>query len=128
MTNLQILAGVAAIIGHIFPVFAGFRGGKGVATIFGVLLAIHPLLTYLMHRSFLSVLLITGICFSFINERRNCLSRFTVSFFRHSISIFQNILNFCGNCPDYYSQEKYGRLLKGEETRLIKGERNQRLI
>src|SRR5690606_18146286 len=34
--NLQLGLGVAALIGHIFPVFAGFRGGKGVATMLGV--------------------------------------------------------------------------------------------
>lgn len=40
--DLQIVLGVAAVIGHIFPVFAGFRGGKGIATLFGVILAAHP--------------------------------------------------------------------------------------
>src|SRR5512133_807052 len=45
LVNLQILTGIIAIAGHIFPVFAGFRGGKGVATIFGVLLAVKLLLT-----------------------------------------------------------------------------------
>ncbi len=35
------LTGMAAFAGHIFPVFFGFRGGKGVATIVGVLLGIH---------------------------------------------------------------------------------------
>ncbi|MDE2696571.1 MAG: glycerol-3-phosphate 1-O-acyltransferase PlsY, partial [Chloroflexota bacterium] len=34
------LTGVAAVIGHTFPVFANFRGGRGVATAFGALLAI----------------------------------------------------------------------------------------
>ena len=34
------LAGVAAVIGHIFPVFAGFRGGRGVATAFGAFLGV----------------------------------------------------------------------------------------
>jgi glycerol-3-phosphate acyltransferase PlsY len=61
LINLQIIAGVTAIIGHIFPVFAGFRGGKGVATIFGVLLALHPLLTVSCMGVFLTILLITGI-------------------------------------------------------------------
>lgn len=37
-------AGLAAIVGHLFPIFLKFRGGKGVATSFGVLLAIHPLI------------------------------------------------------------------------------------
>jgi glycerol-3-phosphate acyltransferase PlsY len=41
--NFSILLGVLAVIGHIFPVYAQFNGGKGVATIFGVLLALHPL-------------------------------------------------------------------------------------
>ncbi len=39
---LRIGLGLLAVLGHIFPVFAGFRGGKGVATITGVGLAIYP--------------------------------------------------------------------------------------
>lgn len=37
------MVGLAAFLGHLFPVFFRFRGGKGVATAFGVLLAISPL-------------------------------------------------------------------------------------
>ena len=32
----QLLIGLVAVIGHVFPVFAGFRGGKGIATLLGV--------------------------------------------------------------------------------------------
>ena len=39
---LQIALGVLAVIGHLYPVFAGFRGGKGVATLAGAGLALHP--------------------------------------------------------------------------------------
>lgn len=35
--------GIAATLGHIFPLFASFRGGKGVATLCGVALAMHPM-------------------------------------------------------------------------------------
>src|ERR1700751_673862 len=42
LVNYQVALGIAAVIGHIFPVFAGFRGGKGVATLVGVCLAIVP--------------------------------------------------------------------------------------
>lgn len=40
--SLQLTLGAAALIGHIYPVFASFKGGKGVATLLGVTLAIHP--------------------------------------------------------------------------------------
>ncbi len=40
--NFQIVLGITAVVGHIFPVFAGFRGGKGIATLFGMILAVHP--------------------------------------------------------------------------------------
>lgn len=39
-TLVQIIAGIAAVIGHIWTVFAGFRGGKGIATALGMLLMI----------------------------------------------------------------------------------------
>ena len=39
-TNFQIGLGLAAVLGHIFPIWAEFRGGKGVATLFGLIIAI----------------------------------------------------------------------------------------
>jgi glycerol-3-phosphate acyltransferase PlsY len=41
---LVVLTGIAAVLGHNFPVYLGFRGGKGVATSYGVILAATPLL------------------------------------------------------------------------------------
>jgi len=40
-----LIAGCAAILGHIFPVYIGFKGGKGVATSFGVALGLWPYFT-----------------------------------------------------------------------------------
>ena len=40
--NFKLLLGIAAVIGHILPVYVGFRGGKGVASLLGLVLAIHP--------------------------------------------------------------------------------------
>lgn len=39
---IQTLCGIAAVAGHSYPVFARFRGGKGVNTILGMMLALHP--------------------------------------------------------------------------------------
>jgi len=43
-TEAAIVAGVAAFLGHIFPVWLGFKGGKGIATSIGVLLGLHWIL------------------------------------------------------------------------------------
>lgn len=40
--NFRIILAAAAVLGHIFPIFAGFDGGKGVATLTGAVLAIYP--------------------------------------------------------------------------------------
>lgn len=56
---LSILMGMLAVAGHIFPVFAGFRGGKGVATISGVCLALHPAATAAALGVFIMVLMLS---------------------------------------------------------------------
>lgn len=39
---IKIFCGIMAIVGHLYPVFAQFRGGKGVATLFGVIIGLNP--------------------------------------------------------------------------------------
>jgi glycerol-3-phosphate acyltransferase PlsY len=58
-TNLMLGLGLAAVIGHIFPIWADFRGGKGVATLFGMILAIQPLVAVCCVAVFLLVLYLT---------------------------------------------------------------------
>src|SRR3954468_8469138 len=42
LINLQLGCAIAALMGHIFPIYVGFRGGKGVATMLGILIGVHP--------------------------------------------------------------------------------------
>ena len=58
-TNLMLGLGLACVAGHIFPVFAGFRGGKGVATLLGMVLAIQPVIAVSCIGIFVLVLLLT---------------------------------------------------------------------
>jgi glycerol-3-phosphate acyltransferase PlsY len=58
-TNFMIVLGLASVIGHIFPIWAGFRGGKGVATILGMALAIQPIVALLCLLVFLFTLITT---------------------------------------------------------------------
>lgn len=58
-TLWQFILGATAVLGHLFPVFAGFRGGKGVASLFGMVLAIQPMIALICVAVFLLVVLLT---------------------------------------------------------------------
>ena len=58
-TNFMIGLGLAAVLGHIFPIFANFKGGKGVATLFGMILAVQPVVAISCVGVFLIVLYLT---------------------------------------------------------------------
>jgi glycerol-3-phosphate acyltransferase PlsY len=51
--------GLAAVLGHIFPIFAGYKGGKGVATLLGMLIAVQPVVAVCCVAVFVVVLLLT---------------------------------------------------------------------
>jgi glycerol-3-phosphate acyltransferase PlsY len=58
-TNFMIGLGLAAVVGHIFPVWAGFKGGKGVATLLGMVIAIQPIVALCVLGVFSLVLYLT---------------------------------------------------------------------
>lgn len=58
-TNFMIGLGLSAVVGHIFPIWANFKGGKGVATLFGMILAIQPIVALSCVGVFLLVLYLT---------------------------------------------------------------------
>jgi glycerol-3-phosphate acyltransferase PlsY len=120
LTNLQILTGVTAIIGHIFPVLAGFRGGKGVASFFGVLLALQPLLTICCFGVFLVVLLITGIVSVSSMSAGIAFPVLLFLLFDTPSLVFKIFSIFVAVVLLITHRKNIGRLLRGEESKLIK--------
>ncbi len=57
--NLQVFLGLASVLGHIFPIWAEFRGGKGIATLFGMILSIQPIVAVSLVGVFFCMLYLT---------------------------------------------------------------------
>ncbi len=61
MVQLKLLLGFIAVTGHLFPVFAGFKGGKGIATLLGIFIGLYPLPAFVSIGVFLLIFTITRI-------------------------------------------------------------------
>jgi glycerol-3-phosphate acyltransferase PlsY len=57
--NFRVMCGAAAVLGHVFPVFERFKGGKGVATLLGVAVGMFPQAALICIGLFLTILLLT---------------------------------------------------------------------
>lgn len=58
--DFELALAVCGLLGHIFPVYVGFRGGKGVATMLGILIAVHPYAALICAVVFILSLTISG--------------------------------------------------------------------
>lgn len=58
-----LYAGLMAVIGHCFPIFAGFRGGKAIATTAGFLMVYHPFLFLITFLTFFTVIFVSKYVF-----------------------------------------------------------------
>jgi acyl phosphate:glycerol-3-phosphate acyltransferase len=55
-----VLCATASVVGHVYPVWFGFRGGKGAATLLGVVLGVQPIATLVVLAVWLAVVVTTG--------------------------------------------------------------------
>ena len=60
LIQVKLVCALLAVLGHVFPVFARFNGGKGVATSLGVIIGVHPLAALICIVLFLIVFLISN--------------------------------------------------------------------
>ena len=117
----QLAFGIAAVIGHLFPIYTGFRGGKGIATMMGLLIGLNPLAALFSFLVFVVVFLVSkyvslgsivaSMAFPVfvmfvLNSDNSSLNLF---------SIFVPILSLITH------QKNIERLIRGEETKVIFG-------
>jgi acyl phosphate:glycerol-3-phosphate acyltransferase len=115
--RIQITAAVFAVLGHIFPVFAGFRGGKGVATSLGIIIGIQPLSALICLCIFLVV---------FVSSRYVSLGAITASiifpvtiFMHHPEALEMQVFSIVLSLAVIFAHKKnIGRLIKGEENKM----------
>lgn len=114
----MMAAGAFAVIGHVFPVFAGFNGGKGVASLVGVIIALYPQAFIIVLVWFALVFAITRYV-SLASVTSSLVLPLVVLFVFHETSIPLITLAFLVAIfvPITHSKN-IGRLLKGEESKL----------
>lgn len=120
--GFQIVLGLAALVGHILPVFARFKGGKGVATIAGVVLSMHP---YAMLMAF-GVWLLVFVLTKYVSLSSICASiAFPVivivifgMFIDPAETLTMKIFSVVVCCIIVYTHRtNIRRLIKGEESK-----------
>lgn len=119
----MMVGGVLAILGHMFPVFFGFKGGKGMATFLGIILAINPLV-FLINISFmLVVILITRMVSIASISSAVLIPILTIFLNKHSILKEQNIYFvlttiLIGLFILFKHRENIARIKEGKENKI----------
>ena len=118
LAHIQIITAISAVLGHVFPIFAGFKGGKGVATSLGIIIGIHPPTAFVCLLLFLIIFLTT----KFVSFGAIC-----------SSIAFPIVLVFIFNTTDFYlilfsiflafavifaHRKNIVRLVRGEENKM----------
>ena len=114
----QISLAFMAVLGHIFPIYVGFKGGKGVATLLGVAIAIFPWQVILIELSIFAVIFISSRIVS-LGSIVVAISLPVLMYFFFPVDTAILILGMVIAVFIPVTHHKnISRLLKGEETRL----------
>lgn len=117
LTHIQLVAAFMAVLGHVFPIFAGFKGGKGVATSLGVIVGLQPLAAAICLIVFLIVFISTqyvslgSICAAIVFS--GCLWLFPINTL--ALPIFGSVLAFI---VIFAHRKNIKRLLDGTESKM----------
>ncbi len=117
-TNFMIGLGLASVLGHIFPIWANFRGGKGVATLLGMAVAIQPLVAICCVGVFLIVLYLTRfVSLSSILAGVSFMI-FILFIFNEKETLYRVFAVLVALMVVLTHQKNIGRILKGTESKV----------
>jgi glycerol-3-phosphate acyltransferase PlsY len=117
-TNLMVGLGLAAVLGHIFPILAEFRGGKGVATLFGMVLAIQPLVALCCVSVFLLVLFLTRFISLSSILASIAFAVFILFIFNEKEPLYRGFAVAVALMVLLTHQKNIGRILRGNESKV----------
>ena len=120
------VAGVAAVLGHIFPFYLGFRGGKGFASFWGMTLALNWKLALFVGILAIVITLVTD--YIALATTMTVLVVPVYSAFEHQSIIPLLIMLFATLVMIWKHRDNYARILKGEEIGLRSGARGDHRI
>jgi glycerol-3-phosphate acyltransferase PlsY len=117
-TNFMIGLGLASVIGHIFPIWANFKGGKGVATLLGMAVAIQPVVAVCCIGVFLIVLYLTRfVSLSSILAGVSFMV-FILFIFNEKETLYRVFAVLVALMVVLTHQKNIGRILKGTESKV----------
>lgn len=118
LIQVKLVCALMAVIGHVLPLFAGFKGGKGVATSLGVIIGVHPSAAAICVVLFL-IVFITSKFVSLGAIVAACSFPLTIIFYFKTDSVWLMVFSLILSAAVIYAHRKnISRLLKGEENRM----------
>ena len=122
--EIKLAFGIAAVIGHLFPIYTGFRGGKGIATLLGLLIGLHDVAALYSILVFVIVFLISKYV-SLASIIASIAFPVLVILILGSTNVSLNLFAFFVPILSLITHQKnIERLLRGEETKVKFGKNN----
>lgn len=120
-----LVGGMAAVAGHDWPFFLGFKGGKGIATSFGSVIILFPLIALILFIVEVIIIALTGYV-SLASICAAILFPILVIAFKYNIGLIIGSL-LLGALVIYRHKSNISRLLKGQENKITSKNRDGRI-
>lgn len=118
LIEVQLVAALCAVSGHVLPIFANFRGGKGVATSLGVIIGVHPIAAGICVAVFLIVFVISKYVSLGAMIAACCFPILLAFYFKVDSVWLLSFSVLLSAVVVYVHKKNIGRLLRKEENKM----------